>query len=68
MGAALLLAIAAFRRVRGVLPPGPQTSVARSAEGNPPGLAASTLGTATMVGVGVAAVVVIVWAGLELLT
>lgn len=68
MGAALLLAIAAFRRVRGVLPPGPQTSVARSAEGNPPGLAASTLGTAAMVGVGVAAVVGIVWAGLELLT
>lgn len=68
MGAALLLAIAAFRRVRGVLPPGPRSSVARSTEGNPPGLATSTLGTAAMVGLGVAAVVGIVWVGLELLT
>ena len=68
MGAALLLAMAAFRRARGVLRPGPQTSVARSVEGNPTGLAASTLGTAAMVGVGVGAVVAIVWAGLELLT
>lgn len=64
----MLLAIAAFRRARGVLRPGPRTSVARSGEGNPPGLAASTLGTAAMVGVGVAVVVGIVWVGLELLT
>lgn len=64
----MLLAIAAFRRARCVLPPGPRASVARSAEGNPPGLAAGTLGTAAMVAVGVAAVVGIVWVGLELLT
>ena len=68
MGAAMLLAIAAFRRARGVLRPGPQASVARSAEGSPPGLAPSMLGTAAMVGVGVAVVVGIVWVGLELLT
>lgn len=68
MGAAFLLAIAAFRRVRGVLSPGPGAAVARPAEGAPPGLAAHTLGTAALVGVGVAAVVGIVWVGLELLT
>ena len=68
MGAALLLALAAFRRARGVLAPGPRGSAARSAEANPPGLAASTLGTAAMVGVGVAAVIGVVWLGLELLT
>jgi hypothetical protein len=68
MGAAVLLAIAAFRRARGVLRPGPRTSAARSAEGNPPGLAAGTIGTAAMVAVGVAAVVGIVWVTLELFT
>ncbi len=68
-GAALLLAIAAFRRARGVLSPGPRESVARPAEGGaPPGLTTSTLVTAAMVGAGVAVVIGIMWVGLELLT
>lgn len=66
MGAALLLAIAAFRRVRGVLRPAPGASVARSAEGDPPGMATSALATAAMVGVAVAALIGIVWVTLEL--
>jgi hypothetical protein len=68
MGAALLLAMAAFRRARGVLRPGMGTSVARSPEGNPPGLAASGLVGAAIAGVAVVAVIGIVWVGLELLT
>jgi hypothetical protein len=68
MGAALLLAMAAFRRARGVLRPRMRTSVARSPEGNPPGLAASGLVGAAIAGVAVVAVVGIVWVGLELLT
>ncbi len=67
-GAALLLAIAAFRRARGVLRPGPRESMARPAEGTPPGQAASVLGTAAMVGAAVAVVVAIMWLGLELFT
>jgi hypothetical protein len=67
-GAAWLLAIAAFRRVRGVLRPGPGRSVARPAQGDPPGQTTSVLVTAAVVGIAVAAVVGIVWAGLELLT
>ena len=67
-GAALLLAIAAFRRARGVLRPGLRESVARPAEGTPPGLATSVLATAAMVGAAVAVVVAVVWIGLELLT
>jgi len=67
-GAAWLLAIAAFRRVRGVLRPSPGRSVARPPLGDPPGRAASVLVTAAVVGIAVAAVVGIVWAGLELLT
>lgn len=67
-GAALLLAIAALRRVRGVLRPGPRTSVARSAEADPPGLAAGMVGAAAMAAAGVVVVIAIVWAGLELLT
>ena len=66
-GAAWLLAIAALRRVRGVLRPTGR-SVARPAEGDPPGQVTSVLVTAAVVGVAVAAVVGIVWAGLELLT
>ena len=66
-GAALLLAIAAFRRARGVLRPGLRDSIARPAEGEPPGQATSALVTAVMVGVGVAAVVGIVWVAVELL-
>lgn len=68
MGAALLLAMAAFRRARGVLRPGPRTSAARSPEGNPPGLTSSSLVGAAIAGVAVVAVVGIVWIGLELLT
>jgi hypothetical protein len=65
-GAALLLAIAAFRRARGVVSPAPRRAVARPAEGPPPGQATSALATAAVVGVAVAAVVGIVWAALEL--
>jgi len=67
-GAAWLLAIAAFRRVRGVLRPGSGRSAARPPQGNPPGQTTSVLVTAAVVGIAVAAVVGIVWAGLELLT
>ena len=67
-GAAWLLAIAALRRVRGVLRPGAGQSVARPVEGNPPSQATSALVTAAIVGVAVAAVIGIVWVGLELLT
>ena len=67
-GAALLLAMAAFRRARGVLRPGPRASVARSPEENPPGLATSGLMGAAIAGVAVVAVIGIVWVGLELLT
>jgi hypothetical protein len=67
-GAALLLAIAAFRRARGVLRPGSFESVARPAEGSPPGQTTSALATAAMVGAVVAGVIGIVWVGLELLT
>jgi hypothetical protein len=67
-GAAWLLAIAAFRRIRGVLRPGARQSVARSAGGDPPGQTTSVLVTAAVVGVAVAAVIGIVWVGLELLT
>ena len=65
-GAALLLAIAAFRRARGVLSPAPRESVARSVEGSPRGQATSALATAAVVGVAVAAVAGIVWVALEL--
>ena len=65
-GAALLLAIAAFRRARGVLSPAPRESVARPAEGSPRGQATSALATAAVVGVAVAAVAGIVWVALEL--
>lgn len=68
MGAAVLLALAAFRRARGVLRPGPRASTARSPEGNPPGLATNSLVGAAIAGVAVIAVVGIVWVGLELLT
>ena len=68
MGAALLLAMAAFRRARGVLRPGMRASVARSPKGNPPGLTSSSLVGAAIAGVAVVAVVGIVWVGLELLT
>jgi hypothetical protein len=68
MGAALLLAAAAFRRARGVLRPGPRTSAARSPEGNPPGLATSVLAGAAIAGMAVVAVIGIVWVGLELFT
>ena len=67
MGAAFLLLIAAFRRARGVLSPDQRGSVARPAEGNPPGQATSALVTAATVGAAVAALVGIVWVGLELL-
>jgi hypothetical protein len=67
LGAAVLLAIAAFRRARGVLRPGPRDSIARPAEGNPPGQATSALVTAAMVGAAVAVVIGIVWVSLELL-
>ena len=63
----MLLAIAAFRRARGVLSPGPLESVARPAEGTPPGQATSVLVTAATVGAAVAAIVGIVWVALELL-
>jgi hypothetical protein len=65
-GAALLLAIAAFRRVRGVVSPAPRRAVARAAEGPPPGQATNALATAAVVGVVVAAIVGIVWVALEL--
>lgn len=68
MGAALLLAMAAFRRARGVLRPGSRTAVARSPEGNPPGLASSALVGAAIAGIAVVAVIGIVWVGLELFT
>lgn len=68
LGAALLLAMAAFRRARGVLRPGPRAAVARSPEENPAGLATSGLAGAAIAGVAVVAVVGIVWIGLELLT
>ena len=68
VGAALLLAIAAFRRARGVLRPGGRTSVARSPEPNPPGLAMSALVGAAITVISVLAVTAIVWMGLELFT
>jgi hypothetical protein len=68
LGAALLLALAAFRRARGVLRPGPRTSAARSPEGNPSGLASSALAGAAIAGIAVVAVIGIVWIGLELFT
>ena len=68
VGAAVLLAIAAFRRVRGVLRPRPQGSVARPAGGTPPGQARTALVTAVLAAAAVAAVTGIVWVGLELLT
>ncbi len=67
-GAALLLAIAAFRRARGVLRPSPRESVARPAQASPPGQATSVLATAAMVAAAVAVVIGIMWLGLELLT
>lgn len=63
----MLLALAAFRRARGVLRPGPGASAARSPEGNPSGLATNTLVGAAIAGVAVIAVIGIVWIGLELL-
>ena len=63
----MLLAIAALRRARGVLSPGPGESVARPAQGTPPGQTTSALVTAAMVGAAVAVVVGIVWIALELL-
>jgi hypothetical protein len=68
MGAAMLLALAAFRRARGVLRPGPHASAARSPEENPAGLATNTLVGAAIAGVAVVAVIGIVWVVLELLT
>lgn len=68
VGAAVLLAIAAFRRLRGVLRPRPQGSVARPAEGTPPGQARAALVTALLAAVAVVAVAGIVWVGLEWLT
>jgi len=67
-GAALLLAIAAFRRARGVLSPGPRQATARPVAGSPSGQATSALATAAMVGVAVAAIVGITWVALELFT
>jgi hypothetical protein len=67
-GAAVLLAIAVFRRVRGVLSPSLRQSIARRAEGAPSGQAPSALATAAMVGVAVAAIVGITWVALELFT
>lgn len=58
--------MAAFRRARGVLRPGPRESLARPVEGTPSGQATSALVTAVMVGVVVAAIVGIVWVTLEL--
>ncbi len=63
----MLLAIAAFRRARGVLSPGARESAARPAEGTPAGQATSALVTGAMVGAAVAAIVGIVWVALELL-
>ena len=65
-GAAVLLAIAALRRVRGVVSPAPRRAAARPAEGSPSGQATSALATAAVVGVAVAVVVGIVWVALEL--
>ena len=62
----MLLAITAFRRLRGVVSPAPRRATARPAEGPPPGQATSALATAAFVGVTVAAVVGIVWVALEL--
>jgi hypothetical protein len=67
LGAAVLLAIAAFRRARGVLRPGARESIARSAEGDPPGQATTALVTAAIVGAGVTVVIGIVWVAVELL-
>jgi len=64
--AAVLLAIAAFRRARGVLKPAPQRTTARPAAGTPSGQATSALATAAIVGGAVAALIGIVWVTLEL--
>jgi hypothetical protein len=66
--AAVLLAIAAFRRARGVLKPAPRRATARPATGTPSGQAPSAMATTAIVGVAVAALVGIVWVTLELFT
>jgi len=64
--AAVLLAITALRRARGVLTPAPRRATARPATGTPPGGVTNALAIAAMVGVAVAALVGIVWLTLEL--
>ena len=71
VGSSVLLAIAAFRRARRRVEPGPRAApVARPAEGNPPGQATTRRASLRprSAARGVAALVGIVWVGLELLT
>jgi hypothetical protein len=68
VGAAVLLAISAFRRARNVLTPPVRRQAARQDPGARARQATTTVVSAAVVGVAVAAVVGIVWLGLELFT